>query len=94
MTREKAKRLLPILQAFAEGKQIQLGSDRGGWNDCSGHLVFDSDPKYYRVKPEARRVFIRKCSENGVVRVFDTMLEARELADECCTIAEFVEVIK
>ena len=32
MTREQAKELLPIIQAFAEGKNIQFLSD-GEWHD-------------------------------------------------------------
>ena len=33
MTREKAKELLPIIQAWTEGKEIQLKSCSGKWTD-------------------------------------------------------------
>ena len=33
MTREKAKQLLPIIQAYAEGKTIQLKGLDGTWSD-------------------------------------------------------------
>jgi hypothetical protein len=53
MTRERAKELLPIIQAFAEGKEIEHHSTMGdvyGW--CT---VSDPDWKGnldYRIKPE------------------------------------------
>ena len=34
MTREEAKELLPIIQAFAEGKEIEYFSNGGIWEDC------------------------------------------------------------
>ena len=53
MTREEAKRMLPIIQAFAEGKTIELCCDSGAtW-------VTDYDPSFksglcYRIKPESK----------------------------------------
>lgn len=54
MTREKAKKMLPILVAFAEGKTIQsrcIKGDKSLWYD-------DEDPSFdddfeYRIKPES-----------------------------------------
>ena len=53
MTREDAKQLLPIIQAFAEGKAIEsrcIKGDKSLWYD-------DEDPSFdddleYRIKPE------------------------------------------
>lgn len=49
MTREEAKQLLPIIQAYAEGKTIQF-LNGGKWYD-----VYDTDfyqsPDKYRIKP-------------------------------------------
>ena len=53
MTREEAKVLLPIIQAFAEGKAIEsrcIKGDKSLWYD-------DEDPRFdddleYRIKPE------------------------------------------
>lgn len=55
MTREEAKKMLPILVAFAEGKTIQsrcIKGDTSLWYD-------DEDPSFdddfeYRVKPEPK----------------------------------------
>ena len=52
MTREEAKELLPIMQAFAEGKTVQHFSVGGRWIDCNDPL-FSRDVKY-RIKPESK----------------------------------------
>lgn len=54
MTREEAKQLLPIIQAFAEGKAIEICS-HGIWEDI--HIenpYFDCGPSCYRIKPEPK----------------------------------------
>ena len=55
MTREEIKKILPILQAFADGKTIEsrcIKGDKSLWYD-------DEDPNFdndleYRIKPESR----------------------------------------
>lgn len=51
MTREEAKKLLPIIQAFAEGKTIQLFTN-GIWEDAK-NPTFESGAMY-RIKPEPK----------------------------------------
>ena len=54
MTREEAKELLPIIQAFAEGKTIEIG-DNLGWKDLIIESPkFDCKPSCYRIKPEPK----------------------------------------
>lgn len=53
MTREEAKKFYPILQAFAEGKVIQVNYKTGGWEDCAEPL-FNGKPRSYRIKPEPK----------------------------------------
>ena len=52
MTREEAKQLLPVIQAFAEGKNIQYLDSDFNWKD------FDDDDfsigVSYRIKPETK----------------------------------------
>ena len=52
MTREEAKELLPIIQAWAEGKNIQFLSD-GEWHDIN-QADFICYPNKYRIKPEPK----------------------------------------
>ena len=58
MDRNQAKKLLPIIQAYAEGKAIQvkdkrLSDEEDGWyetDDCS----FNIEKFDYRIKPEPK----------------------------------------
>ena len=50
MNREQAKELLPIIQAFAEGKTIQAAGGRG-WYDVDN---INSNSCKYRIKPEPK----------------------------------------
>ena len=52
MTREEAKDMLPIIQAWAEGKNIQFLSD-GEWHDIN-QADFTCYPDKYRIKPEPK----------------------------------------
>ena len=52
MTREEAKEMLPIIQARAEGKTIQV-KEKGRWVElCIDD--FNRSPDMYRIKPELR----------------------------------------
>ena len=50
MTREEAKKILPIIRAYAEGKTIQY-QERGKWYDITGPC-FSLPVNTYRIKPE------------------------------------------
>lgn len=53
MTPERAKELLPVITAFAEGKTIQFKSKQDGkWTDSIHDLSFNNSAAFYRVKPE------------------------------------------
>ena len=51
MTREEVKELLPVMQAFAEGKVIETFDDVMGWVETD-NLKFNLSPKFYRIKPK------------------------------------------
>ena len=55
MTREEVKEMLPVLQAFAEGKTIEsrcIKGDKSLWYDDE-YPSFDNDFEY-RIKPEQK----------------------------------------
>lgn len=52
MTREDAKQLLPVIQAFAEGKCVETKTG-SGWVSI-GNMSFAGEPKAYRIKPEPK----------------------------------------
>ena len=55
MNRERAKELLPIIQAYAEGKTIQyIGVGFENWHDVDNELEIDSMRYKYRIKPESK----------------------------------------
>ena len=53
MTRERAKQILPLLQAYAEGKTIQIKAD-DGWEDLNEPSFAEPFDSLYRVKPEPK----------------------------------------
>lgn len=53
MDRNRAKQLLPIIQAYAEGKIIQINLPFSGWED-SNEPSFNGAPSIYRIKPEPK----------------------------------------
>ena len=52
MTREEAKELLPIMQAFAEGKTIEYRTQGGAWKVANTPTW--SSCLFYRIKPEPK----------------------------------------
>lgn len=55
MTREEAKELLPIIQAFAAGKQIQDTIDGSKWFDTDEiNLEYEGQKIKHRIKPEPK----------------------------------------
>ena len=53
MTREEAKELLPIIQAYTEGKVIEIFDDEIGWVEKE-NPKFNLNPEFYRIKPKYR----------------------------------------
>ena len=52
MTREEVKEMLPIMQAYAEGKTIQFRENINNmWEDII-RPSFNKSPSAYRIKPE------------------------------------------
>ena len=53
MTREEAKEQLPIIQALAEGKTIEVLHPNGGWTE-SDKVYFNLPSNHYRIKEEPK----------------------------------------
>mgnify|MGYP007049943170 CR=1 FL=1 len=57
MTREEAKKLLPIIEAYAKGKVIEsryIKGDKSLWYDEDEPSFDDVDDFEYRIKPEQK----------------------------------------
>lgn len=51
MKRKEVKELLPIMEAYSEGKDIEILNINGEW-ELLTDPVFDDEPSRYRIKPE------------------------------------------
>lgn len=97
MNKHNAKLFLPIVEALAAGKQIQVKAHfSGDWMNAEPDLRFDSPPESYRVQPpEPRRIFVNRYPDS-----FGFAYESKADADAVASpnrvegrAIEFVEVI-
>ena len=73
MTREEAKKLLPVIQAYSEGKVIQrYRYDSKEWYDVPAYMMleFKDNPEHLRIKPEPKYRPFKSAKE-----CFDEMLK-------------------
>lgn len=63
MKPEEIKSMMPVIQAFAEGKPIE---HKGiyGWK-ASTDLSFCDGPENYRIKSEPKKIWAVVCNETG-----------------------------
>ena len=52
LTREEAKEMLPIIQAWADGKTVDWYDPEIGWRLSGFTMDFNKNPKYFRIKSE------------------------------------------
>ena len=64
MNREHIKELLPILQAYVEGKEIEVRIN-GEWVALGGHSYFTNAPETYRIKSEPRVIYVNIYKSGG-----------------------------
>lgn len=92
MTKDNAKDYLPLVQALAEGKTIQVLVADGefGWADLDD-VSFESPSKSYRIKPEPRRWWLVAYYKHTPWQVWTSKPEEMSNIEEC---VEVMEVIK
>ena len=80
MNREKAKALLPIIEAFANGETIQLLYPNGKWYDIGTEdkLDFSCFVDEYRIKPKPR-TFYGIIYRNGSITLFSSETRRDEI---------------
>lgn len=57
MNKETAKDYLPLVQALAEGKVIQVMGDEGNWKDVE-NIFLNNPASSYRIKPEPVEIWV------------------------------------
>ena len=66
MNKDNAKEFLPLIQALADGKTIQIKPLDCEWEDT--YRIDVCYPAiYYRIKPEPRRWAMVRCLNNGFI---------------------------
>jgi len=89
MDKNNAKDYLPLVQALADGKIIQVLDVTGKYIDIRGNIMFSSDADQYRIKPEPKKGWYRVALCSNMVRgcrvtyttTIDTEWEEGELTD-------------
>lgn len=89
MDRNQAKELLPIIQAFSEGKTLQIRQNGSEWMDIET-ASFTGFPSEYRIKPEYRPFATEECWNEmkkhqpfGWVKIGDWYCTIREIRPTC-----------
>ena len=70
MTKERARYLIPLLQAYIDGKTIQVLQTDGKWSDRKEPaFIQHCNENEYRIKPEPREFWVAVwCDGSGDVR--------------------------
>ena len=101
MNRSQAKKLLPIMQAFADGKTIQARytDHEDEWNDQLS-IGFYKHNLEWRVKPEPEVIYVngyKAGARHGFSSEKDALDQIKEEPDYCRTVfiaKKFIEVIE
>jgi hypothetical protein len=95
MTPEKARKLLPIVQAIADGKKIQIrSSTTSTWKDASLDVAFILEPECYRIKPQPIERWINLYSDYYNTYGYNSREAADDAADSkriACIKVTFME---
>lgn len=106
MDRETAKRLLPVIAAFAEGKRVQWRpSPAYEWQDVGHDTAFSEHASCYRIAPEPQyrpfstdelpglvgKVVRQKCSDPQTSLITDALTELVLMAHESYPPADMLE---
>ena len=76
MNQEQAQRLLPIVQAIAEGKTVQWREKGANWEDARS-IDFADDliwAQEFRIKPEQQRLYVVSWFSSGCM-CYETTLD-------------------
>jgi hypothetical protein len=75
MNKDNARDYLPLVQALAEGKVIQMLEGHGYWVDMV-EISSEIPARLYRIKPEPREIWVNHHEEVGLGYNFYASKEA------------------
>lgn len=76
MDRDTAKKLLPIISAFAEGEEVEILEKRTGKWVAATNPGFSHAPDMYRIKPVPKEIWVNEYPD-GHYAVHDSQDKAR-----------------
>ena len=88
MNQQNAKIFLPLIQAVADGKSIQVKGKDGKWYGTS---LNDPDPDRYRIKPEPRTFEIVRSKLSGSIYSAETYDGSAPATWEYITVMEVLK---
>lgn len=80
MNASNAKDYLPLVQALADGKEIQVLS-AGEWHDAVQLTTLSREANQYRIKPEPREIWVNHY-EDGRYSIHLTVKDADDAAPD------------
>lgn len=89
MTRERAKELMPVIQAFADGKAIEIKTSEGWHEIVELNNFFYKSLDTYRIKPEPREFFAALYPQQGLR---GGLFETKENAQRSNPSSEIIKV--
>lgn len=97
MNASNAKDYLPLVQALADGKVLQVRRDPGNghrqWFDLDG-TCFDRTADQYRIKPEPREIWVIESVDGSQNGPFISEFEANAFCRKGYEVIRYREVIE
>lgn len=94
MNKHDAIEFVPLINALAEGKTIQVKMLHSGeWLDSTGNLAFDGPREEYRVKPEPKEYWFNRY-ESHEAGPYDSKESAANHGGNTATQVRYREVME
>ncbi len=94
MNKENAKDFLPLVQALADGKVIQIDNGHGKWIDLEGGVHFGAEAAEYRIKPEPKDIWMNRYVAGDEIGPYSSCDVARSCASPGATQVRYREVVE
>lgn len=93
MNKDNARDYLPLVQALADGKPLQVKTVNG-WDDIQSGVSFCYAPEKYRIKPEPKEVWFNQYEHDVTRGPYVSKEEAENYAGNFAKQVRYREVIE
>lgn len=95
MTREEAGKMALIMQAYADGKEVQAKNCTTGFWEVAPDPVFYRDAECYRIKPQPRVIWVNVYGDGELGGAWPTEADAKKCGGtNVQKNAKFIEVLE